>query len=75
MNGTPVHLLPGMTVGHALVQLGLLQEGKGAVARIRDSWGNLVGLDGALKEGDEIFFEEDHENESQQSLLQKAGEP
>lgn len=63
MNGKPVELLAGMRVRHALIQLGLLGGGKGVPPRIKDRWGNLVGLDGALEEGDEIFFAGEQQDE------------
>ncbi len=53
VNDKPVDILPGMTVRHALIRAGLLSEiaaGKRAV----DAWGNEVGLDGALKEGEHV---------------------
>lgn len=67
MNGNPVDLLPGMRVRHALIQLGLLQEGKSTLPRIRDRWGNLVGLDGALEEGDELFLYWNQQDEASKS--------
>jgi len=48
--GHEVHLFPGMTVRHALIQAGLLkdlEEGK----RVYDEWGNEVELSGALWDG------------------------
>ncbi|MBM4295336.1 MAG: hypothetical protein FJ126_10615 [Deltaproteobacteria bacterium] len=53
VNHHPVDLLPGMTVKHALIQAGLLEE----VARGRktyDEYGNEIGLDGAVSEGMKI---------------------
>lgn len=50
VNQRPVELLPGMTVRHALIRAGLLEE----VERGRpvlDEWGNEVGLDGGLADG------------------------
>jgi hypothetical protein len=50
VNGSPVHVLPGMTVKHALIQEGVLEKierGK----KVYDEWGNELGLDGALSEG------------------------
>jgi hypothetical protein len=50
MNNQPVTLVPGMTVRHALIQSDLLkavEEGR----RVFDEWGNQVGLDGAVEEG------------------------
>ncbi|MDP1992202.1 MAG: hypothetical protein Q8K00_14420 [Syntrophales bacterium] len=54
VNDKPVHLLPGMTVKHALTHEWLLEElerGK----KVYDEWGNELGLDGALSEGAKIF--------------------
>ncbi|MBM4275529.1 MAG: hypothetical protein FJ134_13870 [Deltaproteobacteria bacterium] len=54
VNGRPVELLPGMTVKHALIQAGLLEE----VAKGRktyDEYGNEVGLDGAVSDGMKII--------------------
>ena len=48
--GQEIHLLPGMTVKHALIQAGLvkaIEEGK----KVYDEWGNEVGLSGALWDG------------------------
>jgi hypothetical protein len=54
VNEKPVHLLPGMTVKHALTHEGLLEKlerGK----KVYDEWANELGLDGALSEGTKIF--------------------
>jgi len=54
VNDKPVHLLPGMTVKHALTHEGLLEKlvcGK----KVYDEWANELGLDGALSEGARIF--------------------
>lgn len=50
-----VDLLPGMTVRHALINAGLLQEavqGK----KVYDEWGNEIGLDGAVAENTKIYL-------------------
>jgi len=50
VNDQPVDLLEGMTVRHALIQsdlLGAVEQGQ----RVVDEWGNQVGLDGAVEEG------------------------
>ncbi|MBI5583314.1 MAG: hypothetical protein HY892_05795 [Deltaproteobacteria bacterium] len=50
VNDQPVTLLTGMTVRQALIQLDLLksiEEGR----RVFDEWGNEVGLDGTVEEG------------------------
>lgn len=49
-----VDLLPGMTVRHALIAAGRLEEilaGK----RVFDEWGHELGLDGALSGGMRLF--------------------
>ena len=54
VNDKPVRLLPGMTVKHALVHEGLVEElerGK----KVYDEWGHELGMDGALSEGAKIF--------------------
>lgn len=51
VNGKPVHLSPGMTVRHALLHEGLLEEVLRNRRKVRDEWGNEVGLDGALSDG------------------------
>ena len=50
VNNQPVDLLEGMTVRHALIQADLVKEiEKGK--KVYDEWGNEVGLDGAVEEG------------------------
>jgi sulfur carrier protein ThiS len=50
VNDQPVELVAGMTVRHALIQLDLLEAvEKGQ--QVIDEWGNRVGLDGAVAEG------------------------
>ena len=50
VNNQPVDLLAGMTVRHALIQADLVNEiEKGK--KVYDEWGNEVGLDGAVAEG------------------------
>jgi len=53
VNDKEVHLLPGMTVKHALTQAGLMSSVK-AGKRVYDAWGNEIGLDGALSENMKI---------------------
>jgi hypothetical protein len=55
VNNMPCDLLPGMTVRHALIQTGLLSE-KEQSERVFDEWGNEIGLDGALSEGEKIYL-------------------
>jgi len=53
VNSTAVTLTSGMTVRHALTAL----TGEAPAAAdwdIRDQWGNRLGLDGALRDGDRI---------------------
>jgi hypothetical protein len=53
VNDKPVDILPGMTVMHALLNSGLLSEI--GPKKVYDSWGNEIGLDGALNEGMKIY--------------------
>jgi hypothetical protein len=55
VNNQAVQVYAGMTVRHALLTAGLLEELK-ASKKIYDEWGNEVGLDGALTEGAKIFI-------------------
>ncbi len=57
VNEDPVDVLPGMTVKHALIQAGLLDE-VAAGRRVCDEWGNELGLGGALSEGMKMFVGE-----------------
>jgi len=54
VNDIPVDVHPGMTVKHALISAGLLREIE-ASKRVFDEWGNEIGLDGALAEGEKIY--------------------
>ena len=54
VNDIEVHLLPGMTVKHALTQAGVLKNLE-AGKRVYDEWGNEIGLDGATFEGMKMF--------------------
>jgi hypothetical protein len=47
VNQTPVEVVPGMTVRHALIAAGELERLKSG-QKSYDQWGNEVGLDGAL---------------------------
>ena len=50
VNDKPIQVLPGMTVRHALIHAGLLEQ----IARgkkVYDEWGNEVGEEGELSEG------------------------
>ncbi len=54
VNDKSFDLLPGMTVKHALMAAGLLQE-LGGLKKAYDQWGNELGLGGALSEGTKIY--------------------
>lgn len=54
VNDTPVNILPGMTVKHALIHAGLLLNIVSS-EKVYDEWGNEIGLDGALSEGLKIY--------------------
>lgn len=54
VNKRPVEMLPGMTVRHALISVGLLKEIEKS-KKVYDEWGNELGLDGALSDGMKIF--------------------
>jgi hypothetical protein len=56
VNDKIVDVLPGMTVKHALIRAGLLDEIKTA-KKAYDEWGNELGLDGALSEGGKIYVQ------------------
>lgn len=50
VNGQPVTLLAGMTVQHALIAAGVLEE-LASGKQVYDQWGNEMGLAGAVSEG------------------------
>jgi hypothetical protein len=54
INDKAIHVLPGMTVKHALIRAGLLKEIEDS-KKVYDEWGNEVGLEGALSEGIKIY--------------------
>ena len=54
VNDIEVEILPGMTVKHALIAAGLLQEIKSGKKAL-DEWKNEIGLDGAAEEGLRIY--------------------
>jgi hypothetical protein len=54
INDKSFHVLPGMTVKHALICAGLLKEVEDS-KKVYDEWGNEVGLEGALSEGIKIY--------------------
>ena len=54
VNDIQINVLQGMTIMHALIHTGLLEQvvsGK----KVYDEWENEVGLDGALSEGIKIY--------------------
>ena len=55
VNGKAVDLLTGMTVRHALIQAGILEEVSPS-QKVYDEWGNEMGLAGALSEGMKIVL-------------------
>lgn len=54
VNGVELKLLPGMTVSHAIIAIFNTIPPN---ISIRDRWGNLVGLEGALADGAVIYAE------------------
>lgn len=54
VNNLEISLFPGMTVRHALIGAGLIDEVT-AGKKAYDEWGNELGLDGALTEGSRIY--------------------
>jgi hypothetical protein len=54
INEKEVELLLGMTVRHALMHVGLLEEIENG-KKVYDQWGNELGLDGALAECAKIY--------------------
>ncbi len=54
VNDEKYDLLPGMTVRHALVAAGLLEQ-VGEGKSVYDQWGNQIGLAGALSESEKIY--------------------
>jgi hypothetical protein len=56
LNEKPLTLAPGMKVREALIQAGLFQEIEQG-GKVYDDWGNEVGLDGSLQEGNRYTLE------------------
>ena len=54
INDKLFHVLPGMTVQHALILAGLLKEVEDS-KKVYDEWENEVGLDGALSDGIKLY--------------------
>jgi len=50
VNGHPVALLVGMTVKHALIAAGVLEE-LASGKKVFDEWGQEIGLAGAVSDG------------------------
>jgi len=53
VDNQPVFAAEGMTVRHALLAAGF-RDGLDKIL-VRDEWGNEVGLDGALHNGQKLF--------------------
>lgn len=56
LNNREVEIIPGMKVKHVLINAGILKKGI-YIKSIKDQWGNEVGIDGELSEGDKIFID------------------
>ncbi|MFB3886607.1 MAG: hypothetical protein ACE144_15375 [Thermodesulfobacteriota bacterium] len=54
VNDKLIHVLPGMTVKHALMIIGMLKVVEDS-KKVYDEWGNEVGLDGTLSEGAKLY--------------------
>jgi hypothetical protein len=54
VNDIPVEILPGMTVKHALISSEMFKDAD-SIDRVCDKWGNEIGLDGELTEGERIY--------------------
>ncbi len=54
VNNQAVNIYAGMTVMHALLTAGVLEELE-ASKKVYDEWGNEIGLDGALTEEARIY--------------------
>ena len=55
VNDLSINILPGMTVRHALINAGLFDR-MNASEKVYDEWGNEIGLDGELSEGNKIYI-------------------
>ena len=55
VNDLPVDIFSGMTVRHALINAGLFGQ-MSPSQRVFDEWGNEIGLDGELSEGNKIYI-------------------
>jgi hypothetical protein len=56
VNSQAIHIYAGMTVRHALLTAGVLEELMVSSKKVYDEWGNEIGLDGALTEEEKIFI-------------------
>ncbi len=56
VNNSEIHLVPGMTVRHAIIGAGLLDD-INAGKKVFDEWGNEIGLDGAVSDNYRIYVE------------------
>ena len=54
IDGEPIALAPGATVRHAILAFNR-GSGREEEPRVFDPWGNEVGLDGELSEGDHLY--------------------
>ena len=54
VNNNEVHVAPGMTVRHAIIGAGLMDD-VNAGKKVVDEWDNELGLDGGLFEDYKIF--------------------
>jgi hypothetical protein len=54
VNDKPVVILHGMTVKHALISTEFFND-VDSIKRVCDKWGNEIGLDGELTEGERIY--------------------
>ncbi|MFZ2198016.1 MAG: hypothetical protein WAV13_09810, partial [Thermodesulfovibrionales bacterium] len=58
VNNQVVHIYAGMTVRHALLTAGVLEDLKISKKKVYDEWGNEIGLDGVLTEEARIYVRE-----------------
>jgi len=56
VNNQAVHIYAGMTVRHALLTAGVLEDLKVSKKKVYDEWGNEIGLDGVLTEEARIYI-------------------
>ena len=54
VNDREINLVTGMTVKHALIAAGIIDEIEGG-KKVYDEMGNEIGLGGALTEGSKIY--------------------